>query len=216
MLGVLPSSEPVPLPVDDPVQRSQIGASAAARPRRFLAPRRRCELDRGHVSCYTSSSVYVGAYNVAATEEHASFVRWAFDTTFRNSVERRAPEREGLDLAPEALAAGANAYKSMCEHCHGGPGASRAEWASGMRPRPPHLPEAAQHWELSEVFWIAKHGVKMTGMPAFGPMHDDRTLWGVAAFVKQLPAMTPEQYAALDGRTRGEDERAHGGNRRVR
>lgn len=91
----------------------------------------------------------------------------------------------------------------MCEHCRGGPGATRAEWASGMRPRPPNPAEAAQHWELSEVFWIAKHGVKMTGMYAFGPTHDDRTLWGVAAFVKQLPAMTPEQYRA---RARGRRE----------
>jgi mono/diheme cytochrome c family protein len=142
--------------------------------------------------------VYSGAYNVAATEEHTSLVRWAFDTTFRNSVERRAPEPEApVEVTPEALAAGASAYKSMCEHCHGGPGAERASWASGMRPRPPHLAEAAKHWELREVFWIAKHGVKMTGMPAFGPSHDDRTLWGIAAFVKQLPAMAPEQYAAL-------------------
>jgi hypothetical protein len=29
---------------------------------------------------------YTGAFNVAATEEHASITRWAFDTTFRNSV----------------------------------------------------------------------------------------------------------------------------------
>ena len=38
----------------------------------------------------------------------------------------------------------------------------------------------------------------MTGMPAFGPTHDDKTLWSVAAFVKELPAMTPEEYAAFE------------------
>ena len=42
------------------------------------------------------------------------------------------------------------------------------------------LAEAAAQWELSEVFWIAKHGVRMTGMPAFGPTHDDRTVELVA------------------------------------
>lgn len=36
--------------------------------------------------------VYTGSYNIAATEEHAFFTRWAFDTTFRNSVERRADD----------------------------------------------------------------------------------------------------------------------------
>ncbi len=151
--------------------------------------------------------VYSGAYNVAATENHAAFVRWAFDTTFHKSVERRAPEPpDRAALSQPALAAAASAYKSTCEHCHAGPGAKRAEWASGMRPRPPHLAEAAARWELREVFWIAKHGVKMTGMPAFGPTHDDRTLWNIAAFVKQLPAMTAEEYAALGGAAR------HGGS----
>ena len=164
--------------------------------------------------------VYSGAYNVAATEDHASFVRWAFDTTFQNSVARRAPEPEQpLAITQEALAAGASAYKSTCQHCHAGPGAERASWASGMRPRPPHLAEAAVRWKLSEVFWIAKHGVKMTGMPAFGPTHDDRTLWSIAAFVKQLPAMTPQEYAALGeeaghGSSAGGSSASHDGKAR--
>jgi mono/diheme cytochrome c family protein len=66
-----------------------------------------------------------------------------------------------------------------------------------MRPQPPHLTEAAAHWELREVFWLVRHGVKMTGMPAFGPTHDDETLWSIAAFVKELPGMTPERYGGL-------------------
>jgi len=65
-----------------------------------------------------------------------------------------------------------------------------------MRPQPPDLSEAAAEWTPQEIFWIVKHGVKMTGMPAFGPSHGDDTLWNVAAFVKQLPAMTPERYGS--------------------
>ncbi|HEV7368443.1 cytochrome c [Arenibaculum sp.] len=155
--------------------------------------------------------VYTGSYNVAATEEHASFTRWAFDTTFHNSVESRADDI----VAPEAvtaemIAVGAGSYKSTCQHCHAGPGVERAEWASGMRPRPPHLAEAAAEWEPEEVFWIVRHGIKMTGMPAFGPSHDDETLWSIAAFVKQLPGMTPEQYAALGDAQEGGGH--HGGS----
>lgn len=144
--------------------------------------------------------VYSGSYNVAATEEHVSFVRWAFDTTMQNSVEQRAAEIVPPDgITPEMITAGAAEYKSMCQHCHAGPGVERAEWAKGMRPQPPHLTEAASHWKMEEVFWIARHGVKMTGMPAFGPTHDDETLWNIAAFVKDLPGMTPEDYAATGG-----------------
>jgi mono/diheme cytochrome c family protein len=147
---------------------------------------------------------YTGSYNIAATEEHASITRWAFNTALHQSVDRHAaaitvPEH----FTPEMIAVGALEYKQMCEHCHAGPGVERASWASAMRPRPPHLAEAASEWKLAEVFWLARHGVKMTGMPAFGPTHDDRTLWNIAAFVKKLPAMAPEEYAAFDGGERG-------------
>ncbi len=139
--------------------------------------------------------VYSGAYNVAATEQHASFTRWAFDTTFQNSVESRADDVAIPEtISAELLATGAAEYKAYCQHCHAGPGVERAEWASGMRPRPPHLTEAAAEWEMSEIYWIVSHGVKMSGMPAFGPGHDSETIWGIAAFVKELPAMTPEAY----------------------
>lgn len=150
---------------------------------------------------------YTGSYNVAATEEHASFTRWVFDTTFRNSVESRASvEPVPAEISEAMIATGASEYKEYCQHCHAGPGAERAEWASGMRPRPPHLTEAAAHWETAEIFWLVKHGARMTGMPAFGPSHDDETLWGIAAFVEQLPAMTPEQYAAIGGEGHGHGE----------
>lgn len=152
--------------------------------------------------------VYTGGYNVAATEEHASFTRWAFDTTYRNSIERRAEDIPvPAAVTPALFEAGASRYKATCQHCHAGPGVERADWASGMRPQPPHLTEAAAEWEPEEIFWIAKHGIKMSGMPAFGPTHDDETLWGIAAFVKELPAMTPERYAAL-----GRSQSHHGGS----
>lgn len=140
---------------------------------------------------------YGGLYNVAATEQHTAFGRWALDTTFHSSVRRQsAGLSPPAELTPAQMRAGASAYKSMCEHCHAGPGAQRADWASGMRPRPPHLAEEAAEWELAEVFWIAKHGVRMTGMPAFGPTHTDAELWGVAGFVKSLPGMDAATYAA--------------------
>jgi len=144
--------------------------------------------------------VYTGAYNIAATEQHTSLMRWAFDTTMHRSVQSRAAKSsQPVDVTPAMLGKAASEYQSMCQHCHAGPGVEREPWADGMRPRPPHLVEAAAEWERQEVFWLVKHGVKMTGMPAFGPSHDDEALWALATFVKQLPAMTPERYQALGG-----------------
>jgi mono/diheme cytochrome c family protein len=150
--------------------------------------------------------VYTGAFNVAASEEHASFTRWAFDTTFRNSIEARSADIVPPDSFTQAMAQGASEYKAMCQHCHGGPGVERDEWARGLRPHPPHLTETAEQWRPREVFWLVKHGARMTGMPAFGPTHDDRTLWSIVAFVKELPAMTAGRYASLGEQQEPEHE----------
>ena len=85
--------------------------------------------------------------------------------------------------------------------CHAGPGVERAEWAQGLLPQPPHLVEEAAHWQSNEVFWLVKHGVRMSAMPAFGETHKDAELWDIAAFVKQLPGMTASEYAALGQQT---------------
>ena len=154
--------------------------------------------------------VYTGSYNVAATAGHTAFVRWAFETTMHNSVESRAEERDAPEPAAISLAAGGAEYKAMCQHCHGGPGVEPAEWATGILPKPPDLTHAATKWQPHEIFWIVKHGIKMTGMPAFGPTHDDAALWNVAAFVNELPAMTPEDYRAYEAEGEGGHGHSHG------
>lgn len=140
--------------------------------------------------------ILTGGYNVAASERHNPIVGWALNTTFVNSVQRHGDEVSAPELTRAMVDAGASPYKAMCQHCHGGVGASRAEWAQGMRPIPPALANAAEQWRAPEVFWLVKHGVKMTGMPAFGATHDDQTIWNIAAFVQALPEMSEAQYAA--------------------
>src|SRR3546814_14076730 len=49
----------------------------------------------------------------------------------------------------------------------------------------------------SEQFWIIKHGIKMTAMPAWWKTHDDRLIWDMVAFVRQLPGLSPAQYQAM-------------------
>lgn len=145
---------------------------------------------------------YTGAYNIAASQDHSPFVRWVFSTTMQNSVSARAEDLEvPAEFSEAEIAAGAEHYKAMCQHCHAGPGVERAEWARGLLPQPPHLVEEAAHWQPNEVFWLVKHGVRMSAMPAFGETHEDAELWNIAAFVKQLPGMTASEYAALGQQT---------------
>lgn len=141
--------------------------------------------------------ILTGAYDVAADDRHETPVDWALTTTMRNSVQMRASDIDTPRLTPAMIAAGAPEYKAMCQHCHGGVGVERNEWSHGMRPKPPALAGDADRWKPREIFWIVRHGIKMTGMPSFGGSHDDRALWNIAAFVNALPTMSAEEYAAF-------------------
>ena len=88
-------------------------------------------------------------------------------------------------------------FDEMCVGCHGAPGKKRNEIGKGLRPQAPDLAESARSWTSGNLFWIVKNGVKMTAMPAFGPTHDDATIWNIVAFLNRLPSTTPDQYARL-------------------
>lgn len=154
---------------------------------------------------------YSGVYNVSAADQHADVVRWTLDTAMHRSVEARADEIVAPEnISQEMIADGASHYAEACVHCHGAPGEERAQWALGMRPMPPELTEAAAEWELVEIQWIVTNGLKMTGMPAFGEHHSTEEIATIAAFVNELPGLTPEDYASL----RGTSQADHGGGHR--
>ncbi len=142
--------------------------------------------------------VYTGAYDVAADSAHSRLTRWALSTTMEKSVERQAAGIAAPDLSdPARVRAGAAHYKENCEVCHSGPGAEESEIHKGLNPRAPELVRTADDWSAPELFWIAKHGIKMSGMPAFGRTHSDEELWNAVAFVQELPKMSPARYAEL-------------------
>ncbi|MBM9593409.1 c-type cytochrome [Roseitranquillus sediminis] len=143
---------------------------------------------------------YTGAYNVAASDQHADAIRWTLDTTMHRSVERRAGDVELPEtFSDELVAQGAGHYAESCVYCHGAPGQDPTEWSRGMRPEPPHLTEAASEWSAEEIYWIVENGIKMSGMPAFGGHHGPEGVTAITAFVTRLPGLSPEDYRALTG-----------------
>jgi mono/diheme cytochrome c family protein len=84
----------------------------------------------------------------------------------------------------------------MCSGCHLAPGMEKTEISRGLYPMAPELRRAV-HLTPAEEFWVVKHGVKMSGMPAWGVTHNDEILWDIVAFLQKLPELTPDQYQAL-------------------
>lgn len=140
-----------------------------------------------------------GALPVAATTPHTALTRWVLSTAMERGVARRAGDAPVPDDLGEAarIRKGAAHYDAMCVGCHGAPGVEAGEMAHGLLPEPPELVRHADDWSPAELFWIVKHGVRMTGMAAFGPSHSDRELWDLVAFLRKLPALSPDAYHAL-------------------
>ena len=142
--------------------------------------------------------IYGGLYNVAADIPHTQPVFWLMTTVRERSIAVRAAGAVvPSDLAdPKRIAAGAGEYAEMCSGCHLAPGMKRTEISQGLYPRAPEL-RRGSGLTPAEEFWVVKHGLKMSGMPAWGVTHNDELLWSVVAFLRKLPQLTPEQYRTL-------------------
>jgi mono/diheme cytochrome c family protein len=142
--------------------------------------------------------VYSGAYDVAATRPHAPLTQRFLHAAMRHAVQRRAQDIVAPPLDDLVqIHNGVRDYREMCQPCHGAPGVDPDEVGQGLTPAPPDLVRTARTWSAPELFWILKYGVRMTGMPAWGPTHDDAELWAIVAFVRRLPTLSAEDYQTL-------------------
>lgn len=160
---------------------------------------------------------YSGAVNVAADSHDPPGLDWFLATTSDHSVERRAAGVVVPDLADEDMVReGGEHYQAMCQGCHGAPGVEVSPVQQGLNPAAPDL-AGRDAPDPAEEFWVVKHGIKMTGMPAFGATHDDDEIWEMVAFLQRLKGMSATDYAQFasqqDGGVRGEEtEETPGGN----
>lgn len=142
--------------------------------------------------------IYGGFYNVAASVPHNPVMRALLDFGMRRSVAAHAPEEAPPPLVdPSMIARGLRHFEATCATCHGAPGIPRSPVAAAMLPQPPDLRDKIARFNDNEIFWIIRHGLKYTGMPGWPADRRDDEVWDVVAFVRLLPAMTVDEYAAL-------------------
>jgi mono/diheme cytochrome c family protein len=136
---------------------------------------------------------YSGLYNIGADEHHWSLTYAILQSVRDRSIHVRSESLEIPNLNdPQLVLKGAGQYAAMCNGCHLAPGVEDSEMRSGMYPKPPNLSKV--RFDPRDAFWVIKHGVKMSAMPAWGGSHDDRTIWSMVAFLQKLPSLTPQQY----------------------
>jgi mono/diheme cytochrome c family protein len=142
--------------------------------------------------------VEAGAYDVAADVPHTRLVHWFLSEVRRHSIAVRSREIVLPDNfgSPAQVSAGAGLYADMCSGCHLAPGMEKTEISQGLYPAAPELFHPTD-LTPQEEFWVIKHGVKMTGMAAWGKTHSDVLIWDMVAFLQKLPSLSSRQYQAL-------------------
>ena len=152
--------------------------------------------------------VRAGIYNVGADDPHYPATLTLLGQLRDASITARASNLAvPSDLMTQArIKQGAGNYAAMCTQCHLAPGMVATELSRGLYPAPPNL--SKQVVDAAEAFWVIKHGIKASGMPAWGSSMDDAYIWNMAAFIQTLPTLDAVQYRALVAESGGH---SHGG-----
>ena len=158
--------------------------------------------------------LYGGFYNIGATKSHFPQVHHVLERGLLQSVRFHARNVEvppaitqEADTPPGAPSAayrakpqvvrGAGLYRDNCVVCHGAPGVAQGDIGKSMQPVPGPLSDAARRWRPNELYWITRHGIKMSGMPAWQYHLAEEDIWAVVGFLVALPSMTPQDYADI-------------------
>ncbi|NDP48496.1 MAG: cytochrome c [Sulfuriferula multivorans] len=155
--------------------------------------------------------VYSGLFDVSADTPHNTLVYRMIETARDNAIDRQV--RDAIvpaNLADdERIRRGAGNYAAMCVECHLAPGKSNSEIRMGLYPEPPDLAQPGKADAAARQFWVIKHGIKASGMPAWSKGGiEDESIWDIVAFLQKMPTLNADQYAALVESSEGH---SHGG-----
>lgn len=140
--------------------------------------------------------VWSGVYSFAADVPHSAPVAAILELARERSVKVRAGD---IAVPPpggrERVLAGAGNYDAMCAQCHLSPEGQPTELSRGLYPAPPRLARHAV--DPAVAFWTIKHGIKASGMPAWGESMTDADIWNLVAFLRVLPSLDQGAYRQL-------------------
>lgn len=129
----------------------------------------------------------------------SAWENWLMDSAVHASVRRRAQEIPNpVPPTEENLIAGGRSFVNDCSGCHGDPRKPSEDNSDTLFPPIPQLPKVGTDYTEAQIFWIAKHGIRRTGMFANGKWYPDKELWTVAAYIKRIKNLPPAVRVALD------------------
>ncbi|MBV9232948.1 MAG: cytochrome c [Candidatus Eremiobacteraeota bacterium] len=153
--------------------------------------------------------IEAGVMPANADGKPSKLERWAARTSLRVTLQRDAPTgAPPIPLDDANLTAGIRLYGQNCAVCHGASDGSASRIARGLYQRPPQLardgveddPEGVTYWKIA-------HGIRFTGMPAFGKTLDQTQLWQLTLFLKHMDGLPPAAQRVWKALQRDESAR---------
>src|SRR3954470_3135499 len=133
-----------------------------------------------------------GMVNIAADQTPSRLERRMAGTALDAAVEKRAADlKNPLEATDANLTEGMHIYVQNCAGCHGSPKEPDSVFGSSFNPHVPQFMKRAPDMPDNENFYITKHGVRLTGMPAWGKLFDDDKLWKVTTFLSHMDKLPP-------------------------
>lgn len=135
--------------------------------------------------------VTFGCMPANADSKPPALEKWMARKSLHASIQREAPQGPvPVALTDANLTAGVKLYAVNCAICHGASDGQASNIAMGLYQ---HAPQLAQHGVEDDpegvIYWKVKHGIRLTGMPAFSPTLSEDQIWQTVLFLKHMDSL---------------------------
>ena len=145
--------------------------------------------------------VKLGLMPVSADGNHSRLEARVMPSVLRAAIAKQAPlQTNPVSLSEDNLKSGATTYKAMCARCHSTPQGNPSVYGQSFYPPAPQLSGGMSTYTESQLFWIIKHGIRNTGMPAWGSMLSDEEIWQIVNLLKNSQDLPPSVEAEWSAR----------------
>ena len=149
------------------------------------------------IACAIVAVSYFGLYPIGADNPPSAIESSLSMRAMDTYADKHKPDGDNpVPSTPANLGQGAQLYEQRCALCHGGANPRVSLLQHHFNPPVPQLVEHVPDDPPSWIFWVTKHGVRMTGMPAWTGVLSDDQIWKIAAFLKQSDKLPPDAAAA--------------------
>jgi len=143
----------------------------------------------------------LGLMPVSADGPHSNLEARIMPAVLHASISRYAPrETNPVLLNEDNLKTGVDTYKAMCTRCHSTPEGKASTYGQSFYPPAPQLPQGMTEYNDSQLFWVIKHGIRNTGMPAWRSILSDEEIWQLVSLLRNSQDLSPAVEAQWNER----------------